>query len=70
MLHRWRFHALFLLTSILLTAGTFAQQYNPSQMKGMKWRLVGPFRGGRVLAVTGIPGDGTPGRGGIARPAG
>jgi photosystem II stability/assembly factor-like uncharacterized protein len=34
-----------------------AQQYNDSQMKGMKWRLVGPFRGGRVLAVTGIPGD-------------
>jgi photosystem II stability/assembly factor-like uncharacterized protein len=24
---------------------------------GMKWRLVGPFRGGRVLAVTGVPGD-------------
>jgi photosystem II stability/assembly factor-like uncharacterized protein len=25
----------------------------------MQWRLVGPFRGGRVLAVTGIPGDPT-----------
>jgi photosystem II stability/assembly factor-like uncharacterized protein len=25
----------------------------------MKWRLVGPFRGGRVLAVTGVPGDAT-----------
>lgn len=25
--------------------------------KGMKWRLIGPFRGGRVLAVTGVPGD-------------
>jgi len=25
--------------------------------KGMKWRLVGPFRGGRVLAVAGVPGD-------------
>jgi len=23
----------------------------------MKWRQVGPFRGGRVLAVTGVPGD-------------
>jgi len=22
----------------------------------MKWRLVGPFRGGRALAVTGVPG--------------
>ena len=25
--------------------------------KGMEWRLVGPFRGGRALAVAGIPGD-------------
>jgi photosystem II stability/assembly factor-like uncharacterized protein len=24
---------------------------------GMKWRQVGPFRGGRVLAVTGVPGE-------------
>jgi photosystem II stability/assembly factor-like uncharacterized protein len=25
--------------------------------KGMKWRLVGPFRGGRVIAVTGVPSE-------------
>ena len=25
----------------------------------MKWRQIGPFRGGRVLAVTGVPGDPT-----------
>ena len=24
---------------------------------GMRWRQVGPFRGGRVLAVTGVPGE-------------
>src|SRR4051812_38121165 len=24
---------------------------------GLKWREVGPFRGGRVAAVTGVPGD-------------
>jgi photosystem II stability/assembly factor-like uncharacterized protein len=24
---------------------------------GLTWRLVGPFRGGRVLAVSGVPGD-------------
>ena len=23
----------------------------------MRWRQVGPFRGGRVLAVTGVPGE-------------
>ncbi len=26
---------------------------------GMKWRLIGPYRGGRVLAVAGVPGDPT-----------
>jgi photosystem II stability/assembly factor-like uncharacterized protein len=49
---------LFVITLVLLLAlPSSAQQYNPEQMKGMKWRLVGPYRGGRVLAVTGIPGD-------------
>ncbi len=39
------------------------------QLSGMKWRLIGPFRGGRVTAVAGVPGDpttyyfGTPGGG-------
>src|SRR5579863_5326701 len=28
-----------------------------NSFQGMKWRLIGPFRGGRVLAVTGVPGD-------------
>ena len=42
---------------IYLTVAAAAQQYDPGMMKGMKWRLVGPFRGGRVLAVTGTPGD-------------
>src|SRR5260370_42398229 len=35
-------------------------QANPVDEKlfsGMRWRQVGPFRGGRVLAVTGIPGE-------------
>jgi photosystem II stability/assembly factor-like uncharacterized protein len=34
-----------------------AQFFDPGLFSGLKWRLVGPFRGGRVLAVTGIPGD-------------
>ena len=29
-----------------------------SNYQALHWRLIGPFRGGRVLAVTGIPGDG------------
>src|ERR1700760_914310 len=28
-----------------------------SLLKGMRWRQVGPFRGGRVEAVTGVPGE-------------
>lgn len=29
----------------------------PSAYQALHWRLIGPFRGGRVLAVTGIPGN-------------
>ena len=30
---------------------------DPSLYQGLSWRLIGPFRGGRVLTVAGIPGD-------------
>ena len=35
-----------------------AQQnaYDPALYSGLKWRLLGPFRGGRVDAVSGVPG--------------
>ncbi len=32
-------------------------QVDSSLVGGMKWRQIGPFRGGRVLAITGVPGD-------------
>lgn len=32
---------------------TAAPQFDQNLVRGMKWRLVGPFRGGRVLAVEG-----------------
>ena len=32
----------------------------PPCSRGLKWREVGPFRGGRVAAVAGVPGDRTP----------
>jgi photosystem II stability/assembly factor-like uncharacterized protein len=44
-------------------------QADSKQFSGMQWRLIGPFRAGRVTAVAGIPGDpntyyfGTPGGG-------
>jgi photosystem II stability/assembly factor-like uncharacterized protein len=31
--------------------------YDHNLFKDMKWRLIGPFRGGRALAVTGVPGE-------------
>lgn len=48
------------LTLILISAcglALHAQQVDSALYKGMKWRSIGPFRGGRVLAVTGVPGD-------------
>jgi len=34
-----------------------AQTVDAEAMKGLQWRQVGPFRGGRVLAVTGVVGQ-------------
>jgi photosystem II stability/assembly factor-like uncharacterized protein len=50
------FIALFLL---LLACATFAQSLPTELASGLKWRLIGPFRGGRVIAVAGVPGDST-----------
>jgi photosystem II stability/assembly factor-like uncharacterized protein len=36
----------------------FAQQPLPQSLySGLRWRLIGPFRGGRVNAVSGVPGQ-------------
>jgi len=51
----------FILTGcfLLLTAIAIAQPVPPELLNGLKWRLIGPFRGGRVVAVAGVPGDST-----------
>ena len=36
-----------------------AQTLSKDSLAGMKWRLIGPFRGGRVEAVTGVAGNRT-----------
>ena len=43
--------------TLLLLAATAASAADTSQFGNLHWRLIGPFRGGRVLAVAGIPGD-------------
>jgi photosystem II stability/assembly factor-like uncharacterized protein len=30
---------------------------DPAHFQDLRWRLIGPFRGGRVLAVAGVPGE-------------
>ncbi len=44
---------------LLLTVAAAAQPVSPELLNGLKWRLIGPFRGGRVVAVAGVPGDST-----------
>ncbi|HEV2401153.1 MAG TPA: hypothetical protein VGS27_29740 [Candidatus Sulfotelmatobacter sp.] len=34
-----------------------AQSVSPDLFSGLKWRLIGPFRGGRAIAAAGVPGD-------------
>src|SRR6478752_6301708 len=35
-----------------------AQGYDPTTIAGaMRWRAIGPFRGGRTKAITGVPGN-------------
>jgi photosystem II stability/assembly factor-like uncharacterized protein len=63
----------FIVTSLLLAflqpSVCNAQEADTTQFSALKWRLIGPFRAGRVTAVAGVPGDpntyyfGTPGGG-------
>jgi len=48
---------LLLLSGLMSSAGLLAATVDPTIIAGMKWRQIGPFRGGRVVAVSGVPGD-------------
>ena len=48
---------IFVLLCFLAQTAFAVTRYNENLFKGMKWRSIGPYRGGRVLAVTGVPGD-------------
>jgi photosystem II stability/assembly factor-like uncharacterized protein len=45
------------LLAVLLLAQAASAQVDEKLLSGMQYRLIGPFRGGRVLAVSGIAGD-------------
>ena len=42
---------------IALPVTFIAQQFEQNTYAGMQWRMIGPFRGGRVNAVSGVPGQ-------------
>src|SRR5678809_129518 len=51
---------LFLTLVIIATvcvSSIEAQQPDPSLYSGLRWRMIGPFRGGRVNAVSGVVGQ-------------
>jgi photosystem II stability/assembly factor-like uncharacterized protein len=44
---------------VLITSAAVAQSVPTELTSGLKWRLIGPFRAGRAVAVAGVPGDST-----------
>src|SRR6266478_6560462 len=49
--------AIVLFTGMMAAGIARAQQIPDSLYSGMKWRMIGPFRGGKVNAVGGVPGN-------------
>ncbi|MGH9485002.1 MAG: WD40/YVTN/BNR-like repeat-containing protein, partial [Terriglobales bacterium] len=55
-MHRLRLLALLLFPALFIAAApACGQQFNPNLYEGMRWRLIGPFRAGRTVAVSGVP---------------
>jgi photosystem II stability/assembly factor-like uncharacterized protein len=50
---------LFVFFGLLVLSSVSAQTVPPELFSALKWRLIGPFRGGRAVAVAGIPGNAT-----------
>jgi photosystem II stability/assembly factor-like uncharacterized protein len=59
-LHRFKACLKQIISTCLLLLSTIAasaQPVPPELVNGLKWRSIGPFRGGRVVAVAGVAGD-------------
>src|ERR1051325_6012643 len=53
---RRRFLTASIIFLVFISCGSaFAQQFSPELFKSLHWRNIGPFRGGRTRAVTGVP---------------
>src|SRR5689334_13926596 len=46
-----------IIVLLLFALQVCAQQLDPSLYSGLRWRMVGPFRAGRVNAVSGVVGQ-------------
>src|SRR6266436_4673784 len=44
-----------LLTFLALQSNGVCQEINPSLYDSMRWRMIGPFRGGRTVGAIGVP---------------
>lgn len=49
--------ALLVFTLPATGGATKAQEIEPAVYDGLSWRSIGPYRGGRSVAATGVPGD-------------
>ncbi|MGH8281988.1 MAG: WD40/YVTN/BNR-like repeat-containing protein, partial [Gammaproteobacteria bacterium] len=47
----------FVAPLLLLAVAAQAAGFDPGLYANLHWRLIGPYRSGRVLAVTGMPGQ-------------
>src|SRR5438132_5035903 len=57
-MNRNRLHCLAVLFVCFSTfISAHGQQYDPSLYSGLHWRMIGPFRAGRVNAVSGVVGQ-------------
>src|SRR5918996_37335 len=52
-----RFVCALLCLLSLFNNATHAQRTNGDLFQGMKWRMIGPFRAGRTVGATGVPGQ-------------
>lgn len=47
---------LTLISALALAAASLAQSVDPHLYQDLQWRCIGPFRGGRTVGATGVPG--------------
>src|SRR5580658_5305495 len=45
------------LLALLAAAPALAQPVDPNLYAGLRWRLIGPFRGGKATMASGVPGN-------------